>query len=26
VTCLSNKYFAHLSSKGSSNPIKSWLQ
>jgi hypothetical protein len=26
VTCLSNKYFAHLSCKGSSNPIKSWLQ
>jgi len=26
VTCLSNKYFAHLSSKGSSNRIKSWLQ
>jgi len=26
VTCLSNNYFAHLSCKGSSNPIKSWLR
>jgi len=26
VTCLSNKYFANLSCKGSSNPIKSWLR